>query len=72
MLGSSKKKVHISCQCRQCQHARGMTGYKDIIRGEEKAFRQQTKQELRKAMRELARELDEIDIPYNMPGLRLG
>ena len=72
MLGSSKKKMHHSCHCRQCQHAKGTDAGQFYFKLEEKILRQQTKQELRKAIRELPRDLDEIDPPMNRPGLRLG
>lgn len=72
MLGSSKKKMHHSCHCQQCQHANGTDTARLYYKLEEKSLRQQTKQELRKAIRDLPRDLDEIDPPTDRPGLRLG
>jgi hypothetical protein len=62
MEQSSKKKAHQSCSCDRCTMGRATKAAQLVHKQNEKKLRRMTKLELRKAVMDAQRELEDIDV----------
>lgn len=72
MIQSSKKKAHYGCSCGQCKAAAGTDAGQQIHNLCERKLRRQAKQELKRAVQEAQRELDDIDVIPSSRTPRIG
>ena len=72
MVLSSKRKMHYSCACQQCKIANTTDVGHKIKKMNEKKLRAMAKEELRKAVKETKRELEEVDVIFSIRSPRNG